>query len=139
MPIGRYLIFVGGLLVGLLFLSERYFPEQIAPSARADVDRSVIRVHSRHKWPEAVVYDTSLPTIVPAAVAAVISPEKPPRDAFAQLPPTPAPAPPPAHVKVAEALPKAAAVKRAAKPRYPVRRVATYQPTEPRGLFQVGW
>ena len=135
MPIGRYFVFVGSVLLALLFLSDRYLPEQIAPSARADIDRSVIRIHTRHRWPEAVVYDTSLPTIVPPVVAAGVSPERPPREAFAQLPP----APPPARLQVAETLPKAVAVKRAAKPRPPVRRVANYQPFEPRGFFQSGW
>jgi hypothetical protein len=129
MPLGRYFVFVGSVLLALLFLADRYLPEQVAPSARADVDRSVIRVHSRHRWPEAVVYDTSLPTIVPPVVAASISPIEPIREAFAQLPPTP----------VAETSPKTAAIKRAAKPRPPVRRVATYQSLEPRRFFDVGW
>jgi hypothetical protein len=134
MPIGRYFILVGSVLLGLLFLSDRYFPEQIAPSARADIDRSVIRVHSRHKWPEAVVYDTSLPTIVPPVAAAGVSPEKPPREAFAQL----LPVPPPVRPQVAETMPRAVAVKRVAKSRAPARRVASYQ-TVPRDFFQLGW
>ena len=135
MPIGRYFVFVGSVLLALLFLADRNFPGQITPSARADVDRSVIRIHSRHKWPAAVVYDTSLPTIVPPVVAAGVSPERSPRDAFAQLPPAPAPA----RLQVAETLPKPAAVRRTAKLRPPARRVANYQPFEPRGFFQVGW
>jgi hypothetical protein len=135
MPIGRYFVFVGSVLLALLFLADRYLPGQVAPSARADVERSIIRIHSRHKWPEAVVYDTSLPTIVPPVVAGGVFPERPPRDAFAQL----LSAPPPARLQVAETLPKAAAVKRAAKPRPPVRRVANHQPFEPRGFFDVGW
>ncbi len=134
MPIGRYFIFVGSVLLGLLFLSDRYLPGHIASSARADVDRSVIRIHTRHKWPEAVVYDTSLPTIVPPVVVAGI-PERPQREAFAQL----LSAAPPVRQQVAETLPKAVAVKRTAKPRPPVRRVANYQPWQPRGLFEVWW
>ncbi len=134
MPIGRYFIFVGSVLLGLLFLSDRYLPEQIAPSARADVDRSVIRIQTRHKWPEAIVYDTSLPTIVPPVVAAV-SPDRLPREAFAQVPP----APPPARLKVAETLPNVAAAKRVTKRRLQVRRVADYRPFEPRGFFQGEW
>ena len=134
MPIGRYFVFVGSVLLALLFLSDRR-PEQIAASARADVDRSVIRVHSRHKWPDAVVYDTSLPNIVPPVDVVGVSPERPPREAFAQLPQ----ASPPMRLSVAEAAPKAVAVKRAARPRHPVRRVKNYQPFEPRGVFQVGW
>lgn len=135
MPIGRYFGFVGSVLLALLFLADRYLPEQIAPSARADIDRSVIRVHTRHKWPEAVVYDTSLPTIVPPVVAAGVAPERSPREAFAQLPPAPAPV----RVQVAEELPKVVAVKRAAKPRPSVRRVASYQTPERRDFFQFGW
>jgi hypothetical protein len=135
MPIGRYFVFVGSVLLALLFLADRNFPGQITPSARADVDRSVIRIQTRHKWPEAVVYDTSLPTIVPTAVAVAAFPERPPLDAFAQVPP----APPPAHLQVAETLPRPEKAKRTAKQRPPARRVANYQPVEPRGFFQVGW
>jgi hypothetical protein len=134
MPIGRYFVFVGSVLLALLFLADHYLSAQIAPSARANVDRSVIRIHSRHKWPEAVVYDTSLPTIVPPVVAGV-PPERPPREAFAQLPSVA----PPAREQEAETLPKAAAVKRPARTRTPVRRVATYQPFEPHGFLQFGW
>jgi len=134
MPIGRYFVFVGSVLLALLFLADRYTPEPIVPSARADIDRSVIRIHSIHKWPEAIVYDTSLPTIVPPVVAAGASPEKPPLEAFAQLPP----APPPARLQVAETVPKAVAVKRVARPRPPVR-VANHQPFESRGFFDVRW
>lgn len=135
MPLGRYFVFVGSVLLALLFLSDRYMPEPIAPSARADVDRSVIRIHSRHKWPEAVVYDASLPTIVPPVVAADVAAETSPREAFAQLPPEPRPA----RLQVAETLPKPAAVRRTAKTRTPVRRVASYQPFELRGVFPAGW
>ena len=135
MPIGRYFIFVGTALLALLFVADRYLPGQIAPSARADVDRSIIRINTRHKWPEAVVYDTSLPTIVPPVVAAAAPPEQPPLEAFAQLPPAPAPA----RQQVAEAVPKPVAVKRKARPRYAVRRVANYQTFEVRGDFPFRW
>jgi hypothetical protein len=50
------------------------------------VDESIIRIKSAHKWPEPIVIDTSLPTIVPPlrvlAKAPIINK---PRDAFAQL------------------------------------------------------
>lgn len=135
MPIGRYFVFVGGVLLALLFLADRYVPEQIAASARADIDRSIIRIHTRHRWPEAVVYDTSLPTIVPPVVAAGVSPERSPREAFAQLPQAPAPV----RLQVAATLPKAVAGKRAAKPGPPVRRVANQQPLEGGSVLAVGW
>jgi hypothetical protein len=68
MPLGRYFIFIGSMLMALLFLADNYFPPLTAAAARADVDRTVIRLHSRHKWPERIVIDTSLPTIVPPPV-----------------------------------------------------------------------
>lgn len=132
MPVGRYFVFVGSVLLALLFLADRYLPPQIAPSVRSDVDRPVIRIHSRHKWPEAVVYDTSLPTIVPPVAAA--PPERPLREAFAQVPP----APPPAHLKVAETLPKAAGTKRAVKPRSPSPALGTINRSN-LAAFQAGW
>ncbi len=105
MPIGRYFIFVGGVLLTLLLLSDHYLAGPTAPSARADVDRSIIRIHTRHKWPEALVYDTSLPTIVPPIVAAGASPVRPAQDAFAQFQPAP-----PVRLQVAETLAKPVAV-----------------------------
>src|SRR5829696_5624615 len=88
MPLGRYFIFVGSVLLSLLFVSASYMPQLPLEPARADIDRG-IRVQSRHRWPERVVIDTSLPTIVPAsAVAADLPPTaqpqaRPPREAFA--------------------------------------------------------
>jgi hypothetical protein len=70
MPLGRYFLFVGGVLLALLFVSHAVLPN-IPPADRADtgVDKSTIRIHSDRKWPERVVYDTSIPTIVPAPIA----------------------------------------------------------------------
>jgi hypothetical protein len=65
MPLGRYFVFAGVLLLALLFLADRYMPQTAAAPARAEVDRSIIRLQSRHQWPERIVIDTSLPTIVP--------------------------------------------------------------------------
>jgi hypothetical protein len=90
MPLGRYLVFTGSVLLALLFLADWYMPPLAATPARADVDRSIIRLHSRHKWPERIVIDTSLPTIVPPpAKIAELPAVKPdpdarsPREAFA--------------------------------------------------------
>jgi hypothetical protein len=88
-PLGRYFFFVGSLLLGMLFISDWYLPKTSSQSffREARVDKSVIRVNSAHKWPEALVIDTNLPTIVPPplpvlAKAPVINQ---PREAFAQL------------------------------------------------------
>jgi hypothetical protein len=88
MPLGRYFIFVGGVLLTLLFAADWYMPHLALQPARANVDRG-IRVQSRHRWPERIVIDTSLPTIVPvSAMAADLPPAAPlqarsPRDALA--------------------------------------------------------
>jgi hypothetical protein len=65
MPLARYFVFTGSVLLALLFLANWYMPQPAATSARTELDHSIIRLHSRHKWPERIAIDTSLPTIVP--------------------------------------------------------------------------
>ena len=87
MPLVRYFTFIGSLLLSLLFLADWYMPKLAAEPTHVDVDRSIIRIHSRHKWPDAIVIDTTLPTITPPApVIADIPKNRPPREAFALLP-----------------------------------------------------
>ena len=100
MPLARYFLFVGGVLLALLFVVDAVLPT--LPVADADrtnmgVDKSVIRIHSDRKWPERVLFDTSLPTITPLQVANVEQSAAVPvtiasakarvREAFAQLRP----------------------------------------------------
>src|SRR5258708_15546303 len=69
MPLARYFVFVGGVLLALLFVIDAVLPQLPAADANRTataVDRSIIRIHSDRKWPERVVFDTSIPTIVPA-------------------------------------------------------------------------
>ena len=101
MPLGRYFAYTGGVLLALLFLIDWYIPRPVSPIRHGHVDRSIIRIHSIHKWPGAVVYDTSQPTIVPPA--SVVAAEAPvrsvPREAIASAPepePASAAAAPPA-------------------------------------------
>jgi hypothetical protein len=106
MPLARYFLFVGGVLLALLFVVDAALPKlPVTDADRTDtaVGKSVIRIHSDRKWPERVVFDTSLPTIVPAqsAKAEAVVPAPPPptidasakarvREAFAQfVPPEP--------------------------------------------------
>jgi hypothetical protein len=65
-PLGRYFFFVGSLLFGMLFIADWYLPSASSQTffREARVDKSIIRIKSAHKWPEPVVFDTSLPTIV---------------------------------------------------------------------------
>jgi hypothetical protein len=89
MPLGRYFVFVGSLLLGMLFIADWYLPSASSQTffREARVNKSIIRIKSAHKWPEPIVFDTSLPTIVPPPLpvltkAAVINQ---PREALAQL------------------------------------------------------
>jgi hypothetical protein len=89
MPLGRYFFFVGSLLLGMLFISDRYLPK-VSPqsfSREARADKSIIRIKSAHKWPEPIVIDTSLPTIVPPPLPVLAKAPfiNQPREAFAQL------------------------------------------------------
>jgi hypothetical protein len=73
----------------MLFIADWYLPSTSSQTffREAQVDKSIIRIKSAHKWPEAIVFDTSLATIVPPplpvlAEAPVINQ---PREALAQL------------------------------------------------------
>lgn len=87
MPLGRYFVFTSSLLLAFLFLANRYMPEPTASaSTHADIDRSIIRIHSEHKWPDAIVIDTRLPTIVPLqAISSDVPTGRPMPNAFAQI------------------------------------------------------
>jgi hypothetical protein len=67
MPVARYFLFVGGVLLALLVAIDALVPQQaiVASQAAPSVNKTVVRIRSDQKLPERVVYDTSLPTIVP--------------------------------------------------------------------------
>ena len=56
MPLARYFLYVGGVLLALLFILDAYLPK-IPVADRAMIDLPVIRIHSDRKWPERVVYE----------------------------------------------------------------------------------
>ncbi len=110
MPLARYFFFVGGVLLALLFAVDAVLPtlsdeaalskSKDSVSAAGGPDKSIIRIHSDRKWPERVVFDTSLPTIIPTSTAraeaatpappasAEASPKARVREAFAQFAPS---------------------------------------------------
>jgi hypothetical protein len=97
MPLARYFLYVGGVLLALLFIVDAYLPK-FPVAAKATANSPVIRIVSDRKWPERIVYDTSLPTIIPTQSAgteigvhapamiadALVGARE--REAFAQLP-----------------------------------------------------
>jgi hypothetical protein len=65
-PLGRYFLFVGSLLVAMLFFADWYWPIPVSQPSFQDglADKSIMRINSAHRWPEAIVLDTSVPTMV---------------------------------------------------------------------------
>jgi hypothetical protein len=127
MPIFRYFVFAGALLLALLFTAHRYLPAPVEQADRSDPDRTVIRIASARSLPEKVVFDTRLQANVPQVAQAEPTPKDPQeqvRQAMATMPATPS-------AEVKEPPTRAYAQvrphpKRAAKPstRAPERRLA---------------
>jgi hypothetical protein len=98
MPLARYFFFVGAALLALLFVADASLPKlPVTDLTNAAADLSIIRIQSNQKWPERVVFDTSLPAISPAQTAAVVPVQAPTRvadvsakvrEAFAQVQPS---------------------------------------------------
>src|SRR5882724_8448657 len=83
MPVARYFLFVGGVLLALLFALDAFVPQQVAVASNGapSIDKTVVRIRSDQKLPERVVYDTSLPTIVPPKPATSVAAAAPPAPA----------------------------------------------------------
>src|SRR6266478_368031 len=126
-PLGRYFFFVGSLLLAMLLVADWYFPDSPQSFVReAYVDKSIIRIKSAHKWPERIVIDTSLPTIVPSPSAVLASTPliNQSREAFAQLDARPQqvsrnPSPPSSKPKVANKATRVAAYREPAQDSMP--------------------
>jgi len=68
MPLARYFLYVGGVLLTLVFMLDACLTG-LPVSESAHVNSPIIRIHSDRKWPERIVFDTTLPTIVAAQAA----------------------------------------------------------------------
>jgi hypothetical protein len=79
MPVARYFLLVGGVLLALLFLSNEVLPQLPVAErvAEAGPEKSAIRIQSDRKWPERVVFDTNMPTIVPPIAPALVAKAEP--------------------------------------------------------------
>ena len=68
MPLARYFLWGGAVLLALLLIADLSLPE--LPVARsADARLPAIHIQSVEKLPDRVVYDTSIATIIPAPLA----------------------------------------------------------------------
>ena len=94
MPVFQYFSWVGSFLLATLLAASWCLPEPIAPQAGVPLDQKIkIRIHTDHKWPERVVFDTagamvaqkaqkaSVKTRIGGSEPAVVS-ERQPSDAF---------------------------------------------------------
>jgi len=132
-PIGRYLAFVGSLLLAMLFIADWLLP--MGPTQRVtsgEANKPIIRIKSDYKWPERIAFDTSAPTIVaqtpPIVADAPVT--RPPREAFALLA---APVP-----EVSETPPPVRTKRKVAK-RAPHSRWAAYRPVTRAEALPAGW
>jgi hypothetical protein len=151
MPVARYFFFVGAALLALLFVADAWLPKLPATAvADAGAETPVIRIQSDRKWPERIVFDTSIPVVSPVQTAAAAVPVPTSarvadvsvkvREAFAQLQPADAkpaqqvqPAGPKAPVAAAPVPPKRKVAKKRTAP--PMVLVAQQQQPRPFGFF----
>lgn len=70
MPLFRYFICVGSMLLAAILISDHVGFHPI-PKERPEVDRTVIRIKSTVRLPDRVTIDTALPTITPHVVQMV--------------------------------------------------------------------
>jgi hypothetical protein len=82
MPVLRYFVFVGGALLALLFAVDAFSskaPDVAVAEASVTPENPTLRIRSDRKWPERIVFDTSVPTVaLPAQIASSeVSPPPP--------------------------------------------------------------
>ena len=94
MPVFQYFGWVGSFLLMTLLAANWCLPAPMAPQAGVPFDQKIkIRIHTNHKWPERVVFDTA-GTIVTQKVGLetdigrsdpAVRTEHHPFDAFAEM------------------------------------------------------
>jgi hypothetical protein len=98
MPLFQYFGWVGSFLLAALLAANWCSPAPIGPTpaSRVPLNRSInIRIHTDHKWPERVVFDTTRPKLAPetkvnaetdiAPSEILARPERLPFEAFAEM------------------------------------------------------
>jgi len=69
MPLRSYILCVGGALLALLFAADALLPKPSTTGIVSGAEPPQIRIRSERKGPEAIVFDTTQPTIVPSIIA----------------------------------------------------------------------
>jgi predicted lipid-binding transport protein (Tim44 family) len=119
MPLIRYFLYMGGVLLAVLLLVGGYMGGPVSEVAQSGAEPTVARIRSAQKWPEKIVFDTSAPQVRAPDVAADVA-----AAALAAPPPAATPA---AQATARQAYAMAAPPAAAAKPAAPAashRRVA---------------
>jgi hypothetical protein len=153
MPILRYFVVVGAVLLGLMLVADRYFalpPVAEVAATASPLDRSILRIHSDQKLPERIVFDTTLtapartsPVVASTASVVTASNVKPvdskvdPKLAFAAMEPQVAPKAAP-HTPGTRVKPERRARQRLARqPRSSA--IASVQPGSSQGPWSWSW
>lgn len=125
MPLTRYFILVGSVLLALLLVADWYWPNPSPMSSYgAPIDETILRIRSEHKWPQKVELDTTMPTIVLPSPAPTETAED------ATVPDTAAPSAQPELNALAQAVPPQKQVaKRKPSARARCREPHSYGPT----------
>ena len=134
MLIGRYIAFVGSVLLAILFIANWLVPFDPTQTVTSREAEPIIRIKSDRKWPEPIVFDTSAQTIVPQKppVVADAPVTNPPREAFALL------NAPVQEVSVTP-LPVPVKAKRKIAKRAPPSRWTAYRPVARAEALPAGW
>jgi hypothetical protein len=134
-PLFGYFAVVGGFLLSMLFIANVFLPATLVDGgSQTHQSKPKILIDSSRKWPERIVYDTSLPTtlaVVPVAEEAVRSS---PLDSMAQMT---APAQPkqPTHIQVQVVRKKPVKIAK----RVSQQKFASFQQQRPPNLFASWW
>ncbi|GKQ53521.1 hypothetical protein [Bradyrhizobium sp. Ce-3] len=77
MTIIQYFVFVGGLLLTLLFAADRYLPAPTEREGVTDPDKMTIRIGSARSLPKKTVFHTRPRADAPKVVQAEQMPDEP--------------------------------------------------------------
>jgi hypothetical protein len=132
-PLFGYFAVVGGFLLSMLFIANLFLPATLVDGdSQMYQSKPKILIDSSRKWPERIVYDTSLPTtlaVVPVAEEAVRSS---PLDSMGQMSASP-PRQQPTHIQVVREKPVKVA-KRVSRQTF-----ASFRQQKPPNFFASWW
>jgi hypothetical protein len=94
MPLRQYFMWVGSILLVMLFAADWCFPAPVAHAPHSEIppnEKINLRIHSDVRWPERVVFDTTRSRLTPTEPDVLLTPnltraeQHRPLEAFAAL------------------------------------------------------